>query len=188
VYPTDPLELYHDYAVHELPSLLQGRLDEELQKNSMTLGEHVKALILGVVQECHTELFSSYRKRDSSSNSKSDATSETAIGQPQDAPQLTSKEKLQKMDQLNKSSTDAVSVSGWGGSTLFSGFSTYYEVPEKEYDDIVDFQMQWTFPKVPELSSKSSAPSYGQDTSALGTLSVLNPLYPFTWLALKSKK
>jgi hypothetical protein len=144
----------------------------------MVLGEHAKAVILDVVQECQMELFSSYQKQKSSLSSKSDTTSDTAIGEPQDALQQTSEVDFQKMDQWNGSSTDV--VSGWGNSTLFSGFSAYAEAPEKEYHDFVDFQVQLSFPTVTGVSSKSSAPSHWQDTGALGTMSVLSPWNPFT--------
>lgn len=162
-----------------LPGLLQDRLDEELQRNSVTLGEHTKALILGVFQDCHMELFNGYRKRNSQSNSKSDTDSEIPIGEPQNAPQQASADNFQKMDQWNGSPTDVGSVSGWRNNALVSDFSTPVTPEKDDQDYLAGSQMQWASPKIPELSLESSAPFYGQDASALGMLPWLNPLYPF---------
>jgi hypothetical protein len=130
----DPVERYHEYTAREFPDRLARLLDEELRENSMTLGDHVKALILGVVEKCHAELFQSYRARSSSLPSPSDATSETAIGQPHDVPQQTPEDPLD-MDLWSPPSTEKMSMSEWVNNTLLSAVGARAEAPEKKYYD-----------------------------------------------------
>jgi hypothetical protein len=66
--------------MQEFPSLFREKLDCTSKKHAKTLEEEMKYLVIDVIRECHTEVFSNYRKHGCSSDPTSDTSSETAVG------------------------------------------------------------------------------------------------------------